>query len=218
MTNSVLCTPDQVKVLSPSSSSYTGFDARISPCIAMASATVKNYARRVFDKVARTEKFMSPDTWSHPDNSPFRVRIREWPIQAASAVITYDPSGEFIYAPAITTLVEGTHYNINYDTGFIEFMGGYSYSSSGLKVAYTGGYTVTGTTPPVVAVPDELAFATAQQAVFSLNRLVAGQMGVSESEKGRYTMQKFTLNASSGLIAEVHAVVNNYRGILIGRR
>lgn len=200
----VLCTTNAVKSKTPIQASYLAYDTAITDFISTASDEVRDFCRRKFDAGTFTERFTSYD-------NPRHLFIAEPPIEANSLVILYDPVGLF---QQYSTLVENTDYLVNYEEGDIEILTRTCFHRNGFRVTYSGGYAVTS---GLVAVPSTVATATAMQAAFTLQRTVIAQMGETQSEKARQSLQVFTKAATQGLIDEVKGKLFGFRRQLVGR-
>jgi hypothetical protein len=208
----VLCDVSQVRIIAPITQGFSGFDGVIADQIITASDLVRNFCRRKFDKLPYTEFFMTRD------DAGFSVRTKERPIAAGSVVVHYDPIGRF--SPNSFTssaLVEGDDYTVDYENGIVTVLAGVRFHRRGLRIAYTAGYDVDSSTPPIVQVPASIQTATAMQAFFTLRRIRNSQLGQDQQEKARQSLQKFTVSASSGLLSEVQGQLMRYRSPLVGR-
>lgn len=209
--NENLCTVQQVKESAPISQGYSARDAQIKEMIAVASGQVRAFCRRQFTLGTYTEYFMTPDT----SFAGHRFRVKEWPILADTLEFSYDTLGAFA-GENYDVWEEDVGYSIDLDEGYITLLQGTEYSRRGVRITYQGGYASDAQSPPTLQVPANISSATALQAAFLLQRQVAGQQGMEEQQKARSSMQKFTTDATTGLIGEVKSALSLYRNILVG--
>lgn len=208
----VFCTKDDVKKITPTSANFLGHDAVMDKLIPVATSQIRQFCRRKFDLAEYTEYFMSPDSLSTPE--PRRIYVNEPPISLGTVFAYHDATGVYIVESSIAELIENTDFSVDYEQGVITLLGSFSYNRRGIKVIYTGGYTVAG---DLLSVPDDIKMGCAMQTAFLLERNLAGQMGQVTAEDATRMSAKFTASATSGLISEVQNMVATYRRPLIGR-
>jgi len=220
MAETVFCDRASVKVHSPISGGWNGFDQRIDDLILSSTIAIRSFCRRNFDKVTdKIEYFNSPDTYNNSSAPGYKIRVEEPPIAAASLTVEYDYTGMWGTNIVPITLTENTDYVVDYTKGIIEFFTLLDPNTRGLRAKYNGGYDIGTETPnPIVKVPGTVKHCCVLQTIFTLERIASMTLGEEQQQRASRSLNRYTTSATTGLLSELQGLLAPYRHPMVGSR
>lgn len=211
-TTTKFCTLDAVKAYMRDAIGYNGDDALITEHIITATATIREYTRRNWERTQRTQLFDSKDI-----NQSLNVgqgmasfTLKEKPLVSIDTVV-FHAGGAFADARAL----DAANYTVDLDRNRVVIYPGIMTSGRGqLQVTYTAGYEPDATDPLLLKVGTNIARACAIQAAFT-TRQVLNETSGKKQKQDKLGFANFGLT-SSGLVADALALVKSETRILVG--
>lgn len=201
------CSRDDVKLNTKIGATFTGYDSVIDNCISLASSQVQNFCNRSFVEGVFTEYYhtIRPETLQ-------RIWLKELNIKAIPAlVIKLSYSNPYDWADVAP--MSPSIYKIDSAKSIVTIFGTTAYAQDALQIVYSAGYPIVS---GICQVPDDVKKATALQASYLLNSILARELGQSATKEGKNGTSRLDNDAVKGLVAQCRSMVANYRKLAIG--
>lgn len=196
----------------------TGRDGKITAHIKTATALIRAYTRRDWERRTHIEYFnaLDIDVLRGIGSSPLQLRLSEFPVVTPlSIALRYSPSGQFDLVedePTDRYVYEQAEYGkgvVNVYTSYMEA------SNRSIRAIYNAGFLPDGSDNDLLLVDENLKQACVQQAAFMYRRQLDGEQG--QQQKGNRRGQAQFNMRPTGLIAEAQGLVKSYVKIFTGR-
>lgn len=210
------CSVADVKPLLGDATAWTGDDALIDGQIQTATALLRAYTRRIWEKAQYTDYFSTQTIMREigVGSNYSAYYLKEKPLSTIASeapVVKYSTGGEWANAVPL----QATTYEIDYNASKVIFYP-YHITANGrvIQVTYYAGYPVNVTDPTILDVSTALKQACIIQAAFSTRRIINATSGASSTRGARRGLA-FT-STVSGLMPEALALVKDNTRVLVG--
>jgi len=208
----MFCTTDDVKAHIQTASSYTGDDALITTHIKLATALIRKFTRRNWERQTFTQFFGTEDinTSIRRGDNVLRFTLKEKPLVSVTEV-KYNTGGEW----ANTDAIDAADYEVDLNANAVIIYPWRSSSSArSVRIKYVAGYEVNGGNADLLDVDEHIKQACAHQAAFSFRRVVNETSNVS-LKQDRKGLSQYKVGPS-GLVMEAQALVRGEAALLVG--
>lgn len=216
VTNAKFCIKSDIRHLVPIKSSYTGHDDLMDQLIPAATKQIQKFCRRTFIQEVYTEFFPTID--NRNTLIPYSIWLKEIPVATSPVpiiILSYNYDWDNTDA-LIVDLQKG--YQIDFDSGRVDFSIAFRQHAKSLRVVYTGGYALnTDVDEDNFYEPNaDILLACAMQTAFLVERFIETEQGVESKTRGGKNTNVLGA-ASHGLTPEVRSMVASYKRTLVGR-
>ena len=212
MPTTKFCTVAQVKAYLSGDEAYTGDDTMIAAHIETATALLRQFTRRDWERATFTQFFDTNDIniAIRQGNGYTQFQLKEKPVQSITSV-KFNTAGDWTN----TTALEARLYELDAARNRVilypTLMNSYGRA---LQVVYVAGYPVNDSDADLLDVAPNLRNACAIQAAFTFRRVINETSG-SKQKQDRKGLVNYAVN-SSGLIGEALALVKSDTRLLVG--
>jgi hypothetical protein len=215
ITTTMFCSVEEVHIELAQYGGYNGDDNLIQQQIEKATALIRQYTRRGWEKSSFTEYFTTYqiDIAIGVGRNYAMFPLKEKPIDlAVTPVVTFNTAGRF----ADTQPLEyGEDYYIDADKNqLIMYPSKMEVQGRSLKVVYTAGYPVNGSNTALLDVPVNIRMACCVQAAFYTRRILNANTG--SQQKSDKTGFKIYALTKSGFVEEALHLIKPETRVLIG--
>lgn len=214
-TTSMFCSVEEVHTELQQHAGFNGDDTLIQQQIEKATALIRSYTRRDWEKSSYTEHFTTydQDITIRQGRNYVMFPLKEKPIDLATEpVVTFNTAGQFDNTDPL-------QYDVDYvvDTvknQIIMYPSKMEVAGRSLKVVYTAGYDINQIDPQLLDVPTNIRMACCIQAAFYTNRILNQNAGTSQ--KSNKIGFKVFATTRSGFVAEALNLIKPETRVLIG--
>jgi hypothetical protein len=214
-TTTKFCSVEEVHAELQQYAGYNGDDALISQQVEKATALIRSYTRRDWEKASYTEFFTTydQDITIRQGRNYVVFPLKEKPIDLTTEpVVTFNTAGNFANTDPL-------QYDIDYfvDTNknqIVMYPAKMEVAGRSLKVVYTAGYDINSQDTSLLDVPANIRLCCAIQAAFWTKRILNQTTG--STQKSDSTGFKVFATTRSGFVAEALNLIKSETRVLIG--
>lgn len=211
-TTSKFCLPADVYPFIRNMDGYTGDDAELTIHIQTATALIREYTRRDWERDTYVDFFDSKDIniAIGQGNGYTQFQLREKPVQSITSV-KFNTSGDWTNTDPLESYLYELDVRRNRVIIYPTLMNSYGRS---LRIEYVAGYEVNDTDTDLLDVAENLKRACAIQAGFQWQR-VLNMTSHSSKKQDRRGTKEYQVTPS-GLVAEALALIKGETRLLVG--
>ena len=211
VTTTKFCLPADVSLQMNNRDGYTGDDAAITAHIKQATALVRSFTRRTWERGTFTQFFDTQqiNTAFQLGRSVARFSLKEKPLQSITS-IKFNTGGDW----EATAELRSDLWTLD-GNSIIIYPSQMHYHQRSLRVVYIAGHPINDTDAELLDVPENLKQAVAIQAAYQWRRVINETSGKKQKQD-----QKGFANysiTSSGLVGEALALIKGDTTPLLGR-
>ena len=210
VTTTKFCTISNVKDYLNAADGYAGDDAQIENHIKQATALIRNYTRRKWERASHTQYFSTQDISIAfgMSRSVAKFSLKERPVQSITSV-KFHTGGDFGTVENLASTVWELDEN-----KIVMYPSLMHHHERALRVEYVAGYLPDTDDPLLLDVSEHLRQACAVQASFTWRRVINETQGKSQKQDKK-GFANYSTN-SSGLISEALALLKTETSIMVG--
>lgn len=211
-TTTMFCSLADVKAHTNTQESFVGDDAVLTTHIKMATALIRVYTRRSWERASYTQFFSTQDinVAIRRGDEVARFSIKEKPLQAVTEVI-FNTGGNWDN----TAPLQPSSYEVDVEANALILYPQQMVSHArSLRVRYVAGYAVNLNDANLLDVSENIRQATAMQAAMTFRRKVNETAGVS-LKQDRKGLAQYRVGPS-GLFMEAQALLRGEVSLLVG--
>ncbi len=212
ITATKFCLPDEVKAHMNASSAYNGDDARIEVHIRTATALIRNFTRRSWERGTYVQRLSSfdIDRAIGRGSNVANFSLKERPLISVTSV-KYNTAGNFVDTDAM----DASDYRMDQERNAVVIYSRYMNSNAqSIQITYEAGFAVNASDDDLLDVDENLRQACAIQAASSWTRTLNQTTGKSQKQDQK-GFANFNVS-SNGLVAEAQAMLRGYSVLLVG--
>lgn len=211
-TTSKFCTVDAAKAHLNTADSYTDDDAALEQHIKQATALIRSFTRRDWERGTFVDFFSTRDINVSilPARGVARFTLKEKPLQSITS-IKFAPDGEWTDAEALGTSLYEVDLLRN---SFVIYPNQMRTLARSLRVEYVAGYEADVTDTDLLLVDTALETACAVQAAHTFRRMINETQG-STYKQNKAGIKQYRV-APSGLVMEAQAMLRGKASIMVG--
>lgn len=210
VTTTKFCAVNDVKAYLNAADGYAGDDNQIETHIKQATALIRNYTRRVWERGTYKQYFSTQDISIAfgMSRSVAKFTLKERPVQSITSV-RFHTGGDFDTVEDLTSRVWEQDGN-----NIIMYPSLMHHHERSIQVIYIAGYLPNGDDVELLDVAENMRQACAIQASFTWRRVINETQGKSQKQDKKGFANYST--SSSGLISEALALLKTETSIMVG--
>lgn len=211
-TTTMFCSLADVKAHTNTQESFVGDDAVLTTHIKMATALIRVYTRRKWERASYTQFFSTQDinVAIRRGDEVARFSIKEKPLVSVTEVI-FNTGGNW----EDTQPLESSTYEVDTDANALILYPQIMVSHArALRVRYVAGFPINDTNADLLDVSENIRQATAMQAAMSFRRKVNETAGLS-LKQDRKGLAQYRVGPS-GLFMEAQSLLRGEVSLLVG--